>query len=194
MALPFRPLVRSRHLQTILPAFLPQLKFAETTEMRVMLADGDILSCDVAKSFEWTEKSPTLVLIHGLGGSASSKYMQRLTYKATCKGFQVVSVNLRGCGSGRGLAKKPYSAGVSDDIVSVLYRLKEKHPTSPIALVGFSLGANITLKLNAEKGASLQDILFCSIAISPPFDLHDSVQLIQKRSNGLYHRYYLKKF
>ena len=189
----FRPLCYSPHLQTILPTCLPAKGAPITTSQHIALADGDFLSCEISRPLDWTKERPTLVLVHGLGGSAHSKYMQRLANKGYSHALQVVCVNLRGCGSGHGLSKKPYSAAASDDILAVLQWLKQESPSSKITLAGFSLGANIVLKLAGEQGSQMQDLVQCSIAISPPLDLFESVQLIQKRCHLLYHVYYLRK-
>jgi len=158
-----------------------------------MLADGDALSCEVATPVAWTQNDPTLVLIHGLGGSSKSKYMMRLACKGYTRGIKVVLVNLRGCGSGYGLVKTPYSAASSDDIYAVLKWLKNEAPSSPVTLSGFSLGASIVIKLLGEHARHIGEYVKLAVAICPPIDLFESVQLIQQRRHYFYHSYYLKK-
>jgi hypothetical protein len=68
------------------------------------------------------------------------------------KGYKVVRVNLRGCGSGKGLSKLPYHAGCSQDLFQVLESFKKNAPDSKVTLIGFSLGANVILKLAGELG------------------------------------------
>ena len=65
-------------------------------------------------------------------------------------GIRVVRINLRGAGSGFGLARGIYHAGRSDDLRAVVTWLERRVNGSPIALVGFSLGGNLVLKLAAE--------------------------------------------
>jgi predicted alpha/beta-fold hydrolase len=104
----------------------------------------------------------------------------------------VVRVNLRGCGSGRGLSKLPYNAGTSEDVKAVLVALKREQPESETILVGFSLGGNIVVKLAGELGESAERLLTKSIAVCPPLDLAKAVRLIEKKENRLYHSHYVK--
>ena len=80
---------------------------------------------------------------------------RRLTSSASASaccslGIRVVRVNLRGAGDGFGLARGIYHAGRSDDLREVVAWLEQRAGGSPIGLVGFSLGANLVLKLAAE--------------------------------------------
>ena len=80
-------------------------------------------------------------------------------------------MNLRGCGSGRGLARYPYHSGRSADVLAVLESLRQTTPQSPVTLIGFSLGGNIVLKLAGELSAAVPDNLQHVIAVCPPADL-----------------------
>ena len=95
----------------------------------------------------WQPQDPTAVLLHGLCGGHRSSYMQRLARKLWRSGLRAVRMNLRGCGSGRGLARYPYHSGRSADVLAVLESLLQTTPQSPATLIGFSLGGNIVLKL-----------------------------------------------
>lgn len=193
-SLNFEPLfgLSSNHLQMIIAAFLPKGKAPASQQWLVDIGKGDKLSCEVSIPFNWKEDNKTIVLIHGLGGSHNSNYMVRIARKLDKKGYKVVRVNLRGCGSGKGMSKLPYCAGNSDDILKVLQALKEKTPHSEIFVIGFSLGGNATLKLAGELGPDAEKLVKTFIAICPPFDLEHTVRLLEKKELGLYHRYYLK--
>lgn len=185
----FRPLpgFSSSHLQTILPAYLPAGREPPTKQWLVAIGNGDFLSCEVSTPERWQE---TVVLVHGLGGSAQSNYMVRLARKFYTRGYKVVRVNLRGCGSGKGLSKLPYHAGTSGDLLAVLEALL---PTTSLHVVGFSLGANVVLKLAGELGSQAKALVKSFAAICPPIDLAKSVQRIEEKRHCLYHAYYLKK-
>jgi len=107
-------------------------------------------------------------------------------------GIRAVRMNLRGCGSGKGLARKLYHSGRSEDALAILKALKEEHPDSPITLVGYSLGGNIALKLAGELQHLAQTYLKKVIAVCPSVDLHASVLLFQKPENGIYERKFFK--
>lgn len=190
----FKPLfgLVSKHLQMIVSAFTPSGKAPASKQLLIDIGEGDQLSCEVSTPFHWKNEDKTIVLIHGLGGSHSSRYIIRAARKFYKIGYQVVRVNLRGCGSGIGLSKKPYCAGNSQDLLKVVQQLKKENPKSPLVLIGFSLGGNIVLKLGGELGECAKHYLEKIIAICPPLDLDKTCALIQQKKYILYHRYYLK--
>src|SRR4029453_9162833 len=111
-----------------------------------------------------------VVLLHGLCGCHRSAYMRRLAYKLWRCGLRAIRMNLRGCGSGKGLARQPYHSGQSEDVRAVLDELHAETPQSPLQLVGFSLGGNIALKLAGELGNTVAASLQQVIAVCPPAD------------------------
>jgi len=171
----------SPHLQTIIGAFRRGGKPAPSETRHVPLADGDHIAC------EWSIPSnfnKIVILVHGLGGSSRSRYMVRLSRKLYKRGFMAVRMNLRGS---YGPARLPYHGGRSDDLLAVIQSLKKEFIDKEICVVGFSLGANIALKLAGELGQT--NLITKTIAICPPLDLAICAQKIEK---SLYHRYYLR--
>lgn len=191
--LSFDPLpgLSSPHAQTILASFSRPGSPPPSTPLLVPLEDGDTLYCQVSLPPTWLETEKTVVMIHGLGGSDASNYMIRISRKLYETGYRVVRINLRGCGSGSNLARLPYHGGSSGDVFSVLQTLKQQTPFSPITLLGFSLGGNIALKLSGELGEDGTSLLQRTIAVCSPIDLGETVLLLSKPRNRLYHRYYL---
>lgn len=184
--------ISSRHLQMILSAYLPAGKEPPSENLIVEVGNGDKISCHVSTPPKWADTYRTVVMVHGMGGSACSRYMIRMARKLYYKNVKVVRVNLRNCGSGRGLSKLPYCAGNSSDIFKVLIKIKDKTPNSPIQLIGYSLGGNIGLKLAGELGKKSIDLVEKYIAVCPPFNLEKSIEAILSKQNQIYHKYYLK--
>lgn len=191
----FKPLflLSSKHAQTILGSFRLPGSPPPSISSKVEIEEGDFLSCEVSTPLDWKPTDSTLVLVHGLGGSHTSGYMIRLARKLYLKGHRIIRVNLRGCGSGKGLSKLPYHAGDSSDILKVLKKNKDEFPESPITLIGFSLGGNIVLKLAEELGTKASHLIKSTIAICPPLDLKETVEIIEEKKHKIYHSYYLKK-
>ncbi|MGE5196141.1 MAG: YheT family hydrolase [Anaerolineae bacterium] len=191
----FQPLpgLSSCHLQMIIASCLPSGKAPPSKSCLVELEEGNYLSCEISTPLSWTKTERTVVLIHGMGGCHSSNYMIRMSRKLYLRRNKVVRVNLRGCGSGKGLSKLPYHAGCSGDVLKVLQSLKREAPTSEIVLIGFSLGGNIVLKLAGELAAEAVEFVKTFIAVCAPLDLAQTVSSMQERRNCLYHFYYLKK-
>jgi predicted alpha/beta-fold hydrolase len=95
-------------------------------------------------------------------------------------------MNLRGAGSGFGLARGIYHAGRSEDLRAVVTWLERRVNGSPIALVGFSLGGNLVLKLAAEASDMSLRSLDCVLAANPPIDLAASARQMLRPENRLY--------
>jgi predicted alpha/beta-fold hydrolase len=99
---------------------------------------------------------------------------------------------MRGCGSGRGLAKQIYHSGRSEDVFEAIKAVKKETPDSPMILIGFSLGGNIVLKLAGELGEIAKSFLDRMIAVSPPVDLYSSILMLGHPDNAMYERYFYK--
>ena len=99
-------------------------------------------------------RRPTAILVHGLAGCADGNYVVRVRPAACCIWAFAWSCGstLRGAGEGFGLARQIYHAGRSDDLREVVAGCERRDPGSPIGAIGFSLGANLVLKLAAEAG------------------------------------------
>ena len=130
-------------------------------------------------------------MIHGLAGCHTSPYMQRIARKLNDRGVRTFRLDLRGCGSGAGLARLPYHSGRSEDAVAALAKIAELCPGSPTTLIGFSLGGNITLKLLGESAGSLPAPLDRAVAVCPPVDLLACVQSLARGVNRLYDRHFV---
>jgi predicted alpha/beta-fold hydrolase len=116
----------------------------------------------------------------------------RLAYKLWRRGIRAVRMNLRGCGSGVRLARQPYHSGRSADVWEVLLALHQDTPASPTALIGFSLGGNIVLKMAAEQGARAATYVSQVIAVCPPADLAACARLLGRPSNRLYEQRFMR--
>jgi uncharacterized protein len=180
------PCLTHPHLQTIVAAELTWSREPLSTTHLVELSDGDKIALEVSTPRGWQPYAPTVVMLHGLCGCHRSPYMQRLARKLWRSGLRAVRMNLRGCGSGRGLARYPYHSGRSADALAVLESLLQTTPQSPVTLIGFSLGGNIVLKLAGELSAAVPDNLQRVIAVCPPADLVACSHLLEQPANRFY--------
>lgn len=168
----------------------------------VPLPDGDMIAVTENRPAQWMPDHRTVLLVHGLTGSHQSRYMVRATHLLLREGYQVVRMDLRGCGAGREKAKLTYHAGRSDDPRQVIAWLAKQYPHSPVTVIGFSLGANMILKMAGENGKekhtgnittqqSLNN-LDSLIAISPPVDLFSCIKRLMLPENKWFDRYFTK--
>jgi predicted alpha/beta-fold hydrolase len=118
--------------------------------------------------------------------------MQRLARALLPRGLRVVRLDLRGCGRGIALARGSYNGGCSGDVRAAMVVLSRAYPTSPIVLIGFSLGGNIVLKLAGEVDAHPVPNLERVAAVSPPIDLERCAALVALPRNRLYELNFLR--
>jgi len=184
------PLFSGSHQQTILGSMIKPSRSLESTTKHIELADKDIIALEVSTPKQWQPNKPTVVMIHGLCGSHKSTYLIRIGKKLKKRNIRAIRVNLRGCGSGKGLARNTYHCGQSEDILQILRVLKEESPESDMILVGFSLGGNLVLKLAGELRTKASEYLRMVVAINPPADLYGSIQKVGKPVNRFYEKYF----
>lgn len=189
----FTPLMMmgNGHVQTLAAYFLPKLKSPAGTRRHVVKVErGDEVVIHDDQPEGWAPGSRAAVLIHGLAGSFESAYMVRIARKLLARGIRTFRMDLRGCGAGMGLASHSYHSGLSCDAAGVVAEVARICPGSPITLAGFSLGANITLKLMGEIGAGGPAELDSAVAVCPPIDLSLCVNNMQRGVNRFYDRFF----
>ncbi|BDU69460.1 alpha/beta hydrolase [Geothrix oryzae] len=180
----------SGHLQTILGNYLPGEPPTHPSEpFRIQLADGDQLT-----GRHYPGESDALVLVfHGLGGDDQAHYVRRTIALARKLGHHVWTVNHRGCGEGRGLAKQPYHSGSGEDLGAAFAAARERHPNLRQLAIGYSLSANALL-LNLGGGlrgpAAQPD---AAIAVNPPVDLGACSDTIHRGLSRLYELRFIRR-
>lgn len=188
------PLLGNPHVQTLLGAWLRGPRFAGPSQVRrVRLPDGDRLVLHDSVPAGWRRGGAVAVLVHGLTGSHRSGYMQRMASKLTREGMRVVRVDLRSCGTGEGLARRPYHAGCSEDLRAATDEVRRWSPDSPLALIGFSLGGNIVLKLAGEATTQALPGLARVAAVAPPVDVEACAALLALRRNRIYDLHFARE-
>ena len=128
----------------------------------------------------------TLIALHGLEGSSEAHYMRGLADKARAARLNVVLLNQRNCGRTEHLSRGLYHSGLSADPAAVVRELTEVDGLPCIALVGYSLGGNVALKLAGDYGGSPPPSLRAVCAVSPTMDLARCVDALEHRRNLVY--------
>jgi hypothetical protein len=136
------------------------------------------------------EERPTLVMVHGLGGSDASSYVVSTGRLAYARGWNVVRMNMRGTGGGLELCPLFYNAGLDTDLLAAVSAVAEIAPR--LAVAGFSLGANLTLLMLGRKRERLPAALVAAAAVSPPVDLSACADVLEAPGNGFYQRYFVQ--
>ncbi|MBX7221205.1 MAG: alpha/beta fold hydrolase [Blastocatellia bacterium] len=194
-AAPFEPypLLTNGHLQTLVCSMVSRKRrlLPQHSEHRWFQVEPGL---SVLAQCHWRydkATTPCLLLLHGLVGSAESPYMIGTAEEALKAGFNVVRLNMRNCGE---VEPKPtfYHAGLTSDPRQVISELIEKDGLQCLFLVGFSLGGNIFLKYAGEEGAGISPALKGVMAVSPSVYLPDCIELLEKRSNLIYHEHFVR--
>ena len=184
----------NNHLQTILANFLPRPAFhltalAETVE--VDPADGSRVLCHC----HWQPESVraqrlTVLLVHGLEGSSDSGYVQGIAARAWEAGWNVIRMNMRTCGGTEALAPTLYHSGLSGDVGAVMRHFAERFGLERVALVGYSMGGNMVLKLAGEWGSRAP---LCAVAaVCPAVDLAPGADALHEPLNRGYEWRFLR--
>jgi predicted alpha/beta-fold hydrolase len=186
------PLLRGGHVQTIVGCYLPWRSVPyRAVQHLVPLADGDKIVLHDDLPAAWQPGGPVALLAHGLGGCHLSGYMRRGVIKLNDRGVRVFRMDLRGCGAGLVHARHPIHAGRSDDAVAAVEHVRQLCPQSPIHVVGFSISANIVLKMAGEMADNPPPELASLMAVAPPIDLIECSENIQRGANRLYDQSFL---
>ena len=137
------------------------------------------------------ERALTLIVVHGLEGSTESQYMLGVARNGIAAGMNVVLMNQRNCGGMDRCAPTLYNSSRSPDVAAVARHVIEHDKVSSFALVGFSMGGNLVLKLAGEWGSDGPPQFRAVAAVSPAVDLAASADALHQASNRLYEYYFL---
>lgn len=187
---PFRPAwwLRNPHAQTLYSSFFrrpPQLARERET---VALADGDFLDLDWHRPPGWHDGLPLVLVVHGLSGSSESHYVLGLQAALATRGWGSVALNCRGASRQNNLPRA-YHAGSSDDLHQALLHIQRRFPVAPRALVGYSLGGNMSLKLLGEVAES--PLVFAGVAVSVPLRLDLCAERMDQGVSRIYRRHFI---
>ena len=184
------PLLDGGHRQTLYASLFRRVQFAYDRRERIDTPDDDFLDLDWAWA-DAREAHRVAILTHGLEGSADRKYMRGMAQAFVRRGWDVCALNLRGCSGETNRQAATYHSGKTDDLALVVDHVLDAGYTS-VALVGFSLGGNLTLRYLGERGAQVDDRIRGAVALSAPVDLDASADRIDRWSNWHYTQYFLR--
>lgn len=172
---------RNAHLQTLWAALVRPRPHVALRRERIELPDGDFIDLDWAVT---DSRGPIVLVFHGLEGSSESKYARGLLRAIVARGWRGVVMNFRGRSGHCNRLPRSYHSGETGDMAHVAALLKAREPQTPIAAVGYSLGANAMLKWLGETHA--QNPVTAAVAVSIPFMLADCAWRMERGLSRLY--------
>lgn len=174
-------LLSNRHIQTLHSSlFKPNYNLNFEIE-KFTLSDGDFVDCYCLNR---NQSNNIVILFHGLGGSYQSSYIQHTMKALSQNGFSSVLMHFRGCSGRMNELARAYHSGDTGDALEWINAVQRRYPKANIHLIGFSLGANMLLKLLGTHSLNIAS----AIAISPPLDLVLSANKIGQGFSNIYQR------
>ena len=178
-------------MQTLASFFLPRHIHLRAAEERLVEVEPGI---NVRCWCHWRserQSALTLIVVHGLEGSTESQYMLGVARNGLAAGMNVVRMNQRNCGGMDHCAPTLYNSSRSEDVAAVARHVVEHDGISRFALVGFSMGGNLVLKLAGEWGRNGPAQFRSVAAVCPAMDLAESADSLHEASNRIYEYYFL---
>jgi uncharacterized protein len=185
--------LRGGHRQTIASFLLSRKITLPAAEKRLVEVEPGV---NVLCQCHWQldrNRPLTILIVHGLEGSSDSQYMLGTAQKGLAAGMNVVRMNQRNCGGMDDCAPTLYHSGRSQDVAAVASHFIRSDQISKLALVGFSMGGNLVLKLAGEWGDSGPEQFKAVAAVCPAVDLAASADALHSPANWLYEQYFLWK-
>ena len=175
---------RGPHAQTIFGGLFRSTSRLKLDRVRLEMPDGDFLDVDFLEGPPANGKkdTPLVLILHGLEGSSRASYVQSLLAEARNRGLNAAAMNMRMCSGEPNRLRETYHSGKTEDL-NFLVRYLESEGHQRIYLVGFSIGGNIVLKWLGEQEARVAGKIQKAAAVSVPYDLAKSVELMDHGFN-----------
>lgn len=187
---PYRPplLLAGGHVQSILPALLRRVDFGYTRRERIDTPDGDFLDLD------WAVRrggGRLAILCHGLEGDTHRPYMRGMARALVRRGWDCLAWNYRGCSGSPNRRLRWYHSGAYEDLALVVDHAASSGRYDAAAVIGFSVGGNITLRWLGACAERIPPMVRRAVAVSVPCDLADSAGVLARPRNRLYMKHFL---
>lgn len=197
------------HLQTLWPVLFRRVTLLPDRRERLETPDGDFVDVDFFSAQRDAQcrcgtddrprrnvapatdgRPPLAILSHGLEGSSRRSYMLGMARELTRQGWDVAARNFRGCSGEPNRLVTLYHSGETADL-DLVVRHCETLGYRRIALVGFSMGGNQTLKYLGEDPERVPAAVQAAAVLSVPCDLAGSAEVLARLSRAPYMAYFL---
>jgi predicted alpha/beta-fold hydrolase len=181
-------LFKNGHIQTIVPSIFRKPFPPFYKRERIETIDNDFVDLD------WSviNSKKLAIISHGLEGNSNRAYVTGMVNALNKNGWDTIALNFRGCSGEPNKLIQSYHSGFTDDLALTIRHAKEKQRYDEIALVGFSIGGNITLVYLGRD--TVDPIVKKACVISVPCDLKGSSERLAQPINTLYMKRFLRMF
>lgn len=177
----------NKHSQTLYSACIRQPSGINYKRERIVTPDGDFLDLDWSK----VNSKKLVVLSHGLEGSSQSSYILGMTKALNSAGFDTLAWNYRGCSGEANQTIKMYHSGATYDLDTICKHIEQNCDYKNVILMGFSLGANLTLLYLSENRQTLKESLATAVVFSAPCDLASSTRKMREGIGKFYEKHFI---
>lgn len=182
--------MKNRHLQTLYSSFFRKNINLDIEIEEFTLSDGDFLEAYWHKTPESKPDTPIVILFHGLAGSHKSPYIQGIMKELSKNGLNSVLMHFRSCSGKINRLPRSYHSGETGDAKEFISSVKQRFPHAMIFGVGYSLGANMLLKLLGEEANN--SLLDGAVSVSAPMLLDVCADEINSGFSLIYQKHLLK--
>lgn len=156
---------------------------------RISTPDDDFLDLDWLDS---NSNSRLVIVTHGLEGNSTRQYIKGVAKIFQQNGWDVLAWNCRSCSGEMNRQFRMYHHGDTADISRVVEHAIGLKKYRAIALVGFSMGANITMKFLGTAGERVPPEICAATVFSAPTDLESAAEVLDLPQNFIYRRKFFK--
>lgn len=175
---------RGGHLQSILPGLFRRVEGVDYQRERIKTPDDDFLDLDWHRSAQPARR--LIIITHGLESSAQASYCLGTAKYFVQNGWDALAWNCRSCSGEMNLRFRMYHHGDTEDIGTVVHHALATGRYDTLALVGFSMGGNISLKYVGTLGKNLPPQVRAAVAFSAPCDIRAGADVLDRWDNWIY--------
>ncbi len=170
------------HIQTVYPSLTRKIGGGFYTRERINTPDDDFLDIDWAT----TGSDKIAVLSHGLEGNSHRPYVVGMAKILNNSGWDALAWNYRGCSGETNRQLRIYHNGSIDDLDCVVQHVLKAGAYRTVALIGFSLGGNLTLLYLGKNRTAIDSRIGRAVVFSVPCNLAAVAKELAKRRNRVY--------
>lgn len=176
------------HFETIWPSLFRRVGTRPYRRERLATADDDFLDLD------WLQPGhERLVIIsHGLEGDSSRHYAAGMARALATNGWDVLAWNFRGCGGTINRQPRFTHIGSANDLDDVVRHALKQSDYKTVALVGFSMGGNLSLVYLGSRPERVPDKVKVAVCFSVPCDLAAASSRLAEPRNAVYMRRFIR--
>jgi len=175
---------RGGHLQSIIPGLFRRVKGVDYQRERIETPDGDFLDLDWLRKPELSRR--LVIVSHGLESNSEAQYCLGTAKIFSQNGWDALAWNCRSCSGEMNRKFRMYHHGDTEDISTVVNHALATGRYETVALVGYSMGGNITLKYVGTGGENLPPQVRAAVAFSAPCDIRAGSDVLDRRGNWIY--------